>query len=131
MSQRSRASWSSWRRRATERRLTRVLDHLELLEQRAAQLETRLRVWDLTAQEVERLLAPLLEVPSTPAPPPPLLEPLSPVRVSPQPGTGPAPALPVVHRPEVLTEEPPPPPAEDQLRDLLSQSTPSSPSLAG
>lgn len=115
-----------------ERRLARTLDQLELLEQRAARQEVALKVLGLQAQEVERLLTPPLVVPSTPEPPPPppehlwqVAEPMQvqPVRVSP--------GLPVVHRPEALTEEPMPA-AETQLLDLLgSPSSQSSPSSVG
>jgi hypothetical protein len=100
-----------------ERRLSRTLDQLELLEKRAARLEVRLKVWGLEAQEVERLLLPLREVPPTPVQPPPL--PVPPSQAVPQ--SEAELMLPVVHRPEALEQLEPMPPAEDQLQALLLQ----------
>jgi hypothetical protein len=102
-----------------ERALSRTMDHLELLEQRAVDQELKLRLLLLSQEERLRLLSPPLAVPSTPSPPP-LPEPPSPVEEW-QP--------PQVHRPEILDlpEPEPMPPAEDQLLSLLgSKTTPSS-----
>jgi hypothetical protein len=126
MSQRSRASWSSWLLKRAERRLARTLDHLELLEQRAVQQEVQVRLRSLTPQERLELL---LAGPPTPAPQPRPPEPLSREETLEELTSLPL-ALPVLHRPEAL-EEPPPPPAEEQVLGLLSQSTPSSPSSVG
>jgi hypothetical protein len=104
-----------------ERRLARTLDQLELLEQRAARQELRLRLHRLSQEEQVRLLSPRQVAPPTPNPPP-LPEPPSLVVEQP--------SLPVVHRPESLPpaeELEPMEPAGQQLLSLLeSQTTTSS-----